>query len=367
MVQYTDEQRFFIYAEKEKRTSYTDIQRLFLQKFGIPAPNRASCYKIYQKVTTNYTAQNLNRGRSGRRRSVRTDDNVLAVMDSILENPDLGTRRRAPSLDMSRTTLRTILKKDLSFKAYRYRMHQELRTPDYQRRMDFGNWFLGQHAADPHFEDRIQWTDEAHIHLSGYINSQNAIHWGSRRPDDVVTTSLHPTKVTIWCAMSTSGVIGPYFYEDQNQQPLTVNSTRYVAVLDNFHDDLQWATLLDPHLNPLTHQWTFMQDAATPHTANISRDRVQLLFNQQTIGARLTHDWPARSPDLTPMDFFFWGWMKDRVYEKLPLNNRQQLRQAVKDVVASIDPQFCENACRSVKRRAFQMLNAQGGHFEHLR
>ncbi|KAJ4436257.1 hypothetical protein ANN_18888 [Periplaneta americana] len=28
--------------------------------------------------------------------------------------------------------------------------------------------------------------------------------------------------------------------------------------------------------------------------------------------------WPPRSPDLTPLDFFFWGFIKDRVYATKP-------------------------------------------------
>jgi len=29
--------------------------------------------------------------------------------------------------------------------------------------------------------------------------------------------------------------------------------------------------------------------------------------------------WPLRSPDLTPRDFFFWGYLKAKVNEQLPL------------------------------------------------
>jgi len=35
---------------------------------------------------------------------------------------------------------------------------------------------------------------------------------------------LHPDKVTVWCALWSKGVIGPYFFEDANGQTVTVNS-----------------------------------------------------------------------------------------------------------------------------------------------
>ena len=28
--------------------------------------------------------------------------------------------------------------------------------------------------------------------------------------------------------------------------------------------------------------------------------------------------WPPRSPDLTPMEFFLWGYLKSKVYETAP-------------------------------------------------
>ncbi|GBM75445.1 hypothetical protein AVEN_182316-1 [Araneus ventricosus] len=34
--------------------------------------------------------------------------------------------------------------------------------------------------------------------------------------------------------------------------------------------------------------------------------------------------WPPRSPDLNPLDFFFWGHMKSLVYE-MPVNSAEDL------------------------------------------
>jgi hypothetical protein len=39
--------------------------------------------------------------------------------------------------------------------------------------------------------------------------------------------------------------------------------------------------------------------------------------------------WPPRSPDLTPLDFFLWGYAKDQVYRKEWIswtNSKQQLQ-----------------------------------------
>jgi hypothetical protein len=45
------------------------------------------------------------------------------------------------------------------------------------------------------------------------------------RPDVMVQTPLHSTRVTIWCAVSAHGILGPYFIEDEEGNALTVTWT----------------------------------------------------------------------------------------------------------------------------------------------
>jgi hypothetical protein len=67
-------------------------------------------------------------------------------------------------------------------------------------------------------------SDEAHFHLSSYVNKQNFKYW-HKKP-------LHDEKVTIWCGVSTFGVIGPYFFEEN--QAITMYSERYCTMLQTF-------------------------------------------------------------------------------------------------------------------------------------
>ncbi|KAJ4432790.1 hypothetical protein ANN_21429 [Periplaneta americana] len=43
--------------------------------------------------------------------------------------------------------------------------------------------------------------------------------------------------------------------------------------------------------------------------------RLNEQFSGHWIGRRGPVEWPARSPDLTPLDFFFWGYIKNLIYE----------------------------------------------------
>ena len=52
-------------------------------------------------------------------------------------------------------------------------------------------------------------------------------------------TSLQSLKVTIWCALSAQGIIGPMFFKDDNGNAVTVNQERYQGVLQQFFSSLQ--------------------------------------------------------------------------------------------------------------------------------
>ena len=70
------------------------------------------------------------------------------------------------------------------------------------------------------------------------MNSKNKVYWGTSPPVEVAETPLHSLKVTAWVAISSRGIIGPFFFE-RNGVTVTVNSERYVEVLDKFGTELQ--------------------------------------------------------------------------------------------------------------------------------
>jgi hypothetical protein len=58
-------------------------------------------------------------------------------------------------------------------------------------------------------------TDETNFHLCGYVNSQNCHYWATENPCDIDQGSLHPAKVIVRCGVSSFGLIGPYFFQDE--------------------------------------------------------------------------------------------------------------------------------------------------------
>ena len=60
------------------------------------------------------------------------------------------------------------------------------------------------------------------------------------------------------------------------------------------------------------------QYGAPPHRYRPVHARLQTLFPNRVIGLGHDPEWPARSPDLNPLDFFLRGYLKARVYRTLP-------------------------------------------------
>ena len=57
------------------------------------------------------------------------------------------------------------------------------------------------------------------------------------------------------------------------------------------------------------HDIWFQQDGATCHTARETMDLLRSRFGEQFISRLGPVDWPLRSCDITPLDFYLWGYV----------------------------------------------------------
>ncbi|GBN14200.1 hypothetical protein AVEN_163250-1 [Araneus ventricosus] len=89
-------------------------------------------------------------------------------------------------------------------------------------------------------------------------------------------------------------------------------------------------------------------------------------IDQQVIGYGGCVEWPPRSPDLNPLDFFLWGYIKQRVYATPP-PTLQELRNRITNACASASPAMLSNVQREVQSRVQICTVAEGHHFEHDR
>ena len=88
------------------------------------------------------------------------------------------------------------------------------------------------------------------------------MHWASERPDEVIERNLHVTKATEWVALTALGVIGPFWFCNEDGATETVTADRYMNVLTRF-----WRALGQFCGHEARGQQWFMQEGAAPHTA----------------------------------------------------------------------------------------------------
>ncbi|GFU18381.1 DUF4817 domain-containing protein [Trichonephila clavipes] len=193
--------------------------------------------------------------------------------------------------------------------------------------------------------------DEAHFWLNGYVNKQNCRIWSEANPQVYVETPLHPEKLTVWCALWAGGIIGPYFFKNDESHNVTVNGDRYRAMITNF---------FIPELNnhDVQELW-FQQDGATYHTARATIDLLKDTFGDRLISRFGPVNWPPRSCDLTPLDYFLWGYVKSLVYADKP-QTFDHLEDNIRRVIADIRPQMLEKVIENWTSRLDYIRASRG-------
>lgn len=109
----------------------------------------------------------------------------------------------------------------------------------------------------------------------------------------------------------------------------------------------------------------FQQDGAPSHNIRAVSDLLNMNFGSNWIGCNGPVRWPPRSPDLSPLDFFFWGHIKNLLYRRTN-NNMQELTQNFIDCLNSTSRIHIYNAVHSVAKRCNTCIANHGQQFEHL-
>ncbi|GFV84353.1 transposable element Tcb2 transposase [Trichonephila clavipes] len=197
----------------------------------------------------------------------------------------------------------------------------------------FVEWAQNEIAVVPDFHKPILFRDEAHFWLNGFVNKQNCRIWSEADPQVYVETPLHPEKLTVLCALWAGGIIGPYFFRNDEGHNVIVNGDRYRAMITNF--------FIPELINHDVQELWCQQDGATCHTARATIDLLEDTFGDRLISRLGPVNWPPRSCDLTPLDYFLWGYVKSLVYADKP-QTLDHLEDNIRRVIADIRPQILE-------------------------
>lgn len=366
--QWTVRERTWCVERRLRGDKLKDIQEEFLHFFRKEkAPCKQRIHAWLKKFHEYGSVENLNKKSAKRethsgRKKVRTSAILEQVRQDVQSSPKRSTRKRAQSLQLSQTTLRRILKEDLKMFPYHIQTKHLLTGDDKQRRLFMANILMEKIEAHAAFLPNLITTDEAHFHLDGQVNSKNNIFWGKKPPEEVAQRPLHSEKVTVWCAVWSKGILGPYFFEEEGRTA-SVNAERYVGVLEKFYQDLQ-----NHYPGSIPKIW-IQQDGATPHTSVIAREWLKAHFKRRIIsfsrGEPFPIEWAPHSPDLSPPDYFLWGFLKDKVYADKP-RTIAELKKKIEEECNAISSITCKKVMNNFCARLKKCKDQRGGHLEQM-
>lgn len=244
------------------------------------------------------------------------------------------------------------------FKPYKIHLTQTLIPGDEERRLQFCQWLLAETENDQDLLKNIIWTDECRFTNLGLFNRHNEHYWARENPHlNVPARPQHRFGFNIWVGLWRTRIVGPYLFEE------TLTGERYLDFLN--HQLLNYFN--DVPLQQLRFLW-WQQDGAPAHNARIVTNRLHELFPARWMGTNGPVSWPARSPDLNPLDFFLWGYVKNTVFKpNHNYNNQEDLRGAVIRAINAIPRRTIQRVLEnSVKKRLRLCIAERGNVFEHL-
>lgn len=108
----------------------------------------------------------------------------------------------------------------------------------------------------------------------------------------------------------------------------------------------------------------FQQDGCPAHWRIAVRDYLDDVFPNSWIGRDGPIPWPARSPDLTPLDFYIWGRAKDLVYTT-EVASREDLAERIRMAFVVIKEEMrLRTTTVEIRNRCYACIRNEGRQFE---
>ena len=192
-------------------------------------------------------------------------------------------------------------------------------------------------------------NNEATFHLSGRVHRHNVRIWGKGNPHVIREHERDSPKLNVWAGMFHDELIGPFFFDEN-----TINQTNFLHMLENYTYPLLITRQPDV---------MFQLDGAPAHWGLKVRAFFNATFPGRWIGRDGPTPWPPRSPDINPLDFFLWGYVKTRVY-KTPVPDLKNLKHRIRQAFGEVTNNMSDNTWRELALRLQVLQENGGGHVE---
>ena len=110
--------------------------------------------------------------------------------------------------------------------------------------------------------------------------------------------------------------------------------------------------------------WIILQqDGEPPHWGSYVRRFLEATFPSRWIRRDGLTTWPPRSPNITLLDFFLWGYVKNKVFST-PVPDITNLKARITDAFVTITEDMLENKWREIDCRLEVLRATKGAHIE---
>lgn len=285
---------------------------------------------------------------SGGHNKKRTKRFIKRLKSKIEADPTISIRRHANHLSVSDYTIRKAIKEDLGLKSFarvpRHLLTASLKEKRLARCKSIIHFLKSKPATVKIFSDKKIFT------VDQVYNRRNDRFIASSTADvKGVFRTKHPAQVMVLGVLGSDGKkMPPYFFKPNEK----VNTEVYYKVL-RYHV-LPWLKANYPKGN---YVWT--QDGAPAHKSA----KVQKFCKRHMADFWEATDWPPGSPDLNPLDFFWWGAIEKKT-NATPHRNVSDLKAAIIKEWSTYPAAAIQKACSSFRRRVELVIAAGGGHIE---
>lgn len=341
---------FYIHGECSKVVDRT--VRTFNERFPHLPPMNKTKFKRIQSNFLRFGKVTCSRRKS--KPVTGKEENQEMVLAYFHANPESSIPAASQDIGLPYTPIQRILAQH-KMHPFSFISLQGLQEGDDRKRIEFCEFILTKTQENNDFLSQIIWTDEAKFSRDGLFNRRNKHFWAQENPH-VIRESRHQKKFSfnVFCLISN----GEVRFEIYNQN---LNSEKYLQILRGLV-----AAFLEEVPEEIRREYWYQLDGAPGHSSRAVYNLLVEMFEDRWIGNGGPWRWPPRSPDLTPLDFYLWGHIKNQVYDT-PVNNVEDLRIRVQTALEQLDREEVRRAATSeIEARVLRCLEQNGRHIEHL-
>lgn len=352
MVQFSNEEKVdMLLVFGECRSNCREAKRVYAQRYPHRRVPDAKTFPSLCKNLREYGS--FVKPKRNRVKTATNDENTAAVIQQVDNNPKISLSKIKENTGVSISSSSRILHRN-SFRPYKTKLVHKLEPGDPARRMDFLARIADLYSQDANFLLKILWSDESRFHNNGIVNRHNCRFWSENHPRWITERGNQRIfGINVWCGILNGFLIGPHFYEG------TLNANRYLRFLQTTLPELLEEVPFETRMN----MW-LQQDGAPAHNAVIVTRYLDREYPNRWFGTNGPIRWPARSPDITPPDYFLWGHLKDVVYEE-PIEDMADLINKISAACAAITRRTLLQVTQDHLLKVFdRCIRADGHNFE---